>query len=1828
MLPGPSVTPGNITPMALMADDGEEEPPWRRGVGSSSSSSRPGPYSDSGISNRFHRSSYGTRTVPGVPGATEESTTVPYGGLRQHQVVGALNRVPLEDDAEDPAEEAEVEVEVEVEPEEDIEPGDSPFSPEGAAPEGEEEEREDIDISPFSDEERSTDADDYWTLGHNWLIRHHVKPRNYLYVPTGARLDLPVSRNRLKSTRRTNKVYEDGSRETVSDDWIVAMMDGQDNLEMFTRTYRRVRRFPMTPADYALVRRVTVNKDTGEVLADEGREELSDLDHCTRVIPGGATNLKVSYYYVPDTMEDKSWTGTTVFELRPLDEELRAEPCKWEPEDPKKVMTKGQKKQLTGEVSKMEYEDVALWSTLMRAQPPVPRGWRLIFELFCGCALLTRMAQSQGYETCPALDIQNGWDVFRRDHRLYAEQVLEEQRPYLLALGFTCGPWSPWQRMCQDMEKVNQKRQKWLPILRWIRQLARKQMARGGRVLLENPWMSEAWNTRELSELEAEAYSENDFYEVIRVDLCQLGLKDRENKLPHLKPTGLGTNSPGIKKVMAGKRCRRDHVHQPLEGSNQYGRRTLQAARWTNAFCRAVLKGILLDLQGLLQVAFSGEAVIEELEETPGFLDAIHGPEGLEKEVELHEGMDAIERETDPEAEKLRRREWLKISKEERIGIRRLHHMTSHASKPQLQRMLRYAGAAPKVVGAVKYFRCGICERESEEKKPFPVKPPSPYTFNSTVGLDIFEVKDAAEVRYQVLHAVCHGTTYQCGEVLGVAKGVPASSQCLQAFLRFWCVWAGPPNCIVVDRGLHNRGIFQSELEKAGVTFRYAATEAPWELGRTERHGGLLKGIMSRTILAEQIAGLDGLQIVLVESLNTKNRLGNAGGFSPQQWVLGRHPKMEGWPDEDVPEIPVVDEDPMSTFNRRAAVREAARLAWMQEDSQKRIRKAILRQGGSDHQRYRTGDLVNFQRKRGGRPRWYGPARVLVQDEKNVWILHGGVPVVTSTAMVRPSCPEELLEYELLGRRSKGVKRLRGFGYDDVVRSHQMDTQQQQSYMDFRKVERDDMEDDLAQEFRLPYSIPATVPPTEAGGDEESPKRMRQLEKEPIETENEQRPEQVPVPDGDDSISPSTPHSVSPTGTFPAVPIQDTELQRALRDPDRLDGGPQRARTLQIQREMDEALELLLPVLHGEEDRDRSRSPHREGRDRVVNHVVRKEFNCFMVNRSGAKAKAKSRGAQEIIYRKESEEMQRKLDEARGREWSNWVKYKATRQPTTKEVEMLLRKGYKAIPMRWVDIDKNSKLRVPGGPPVEEKLKSRLVMRGDLEEGDFRVDCPTSTQVGVHMLLSYAACTGQALRSGDITSAFLQGAPIDRTLLMKVPHDRIPNENGVGYSHPPGSYLIALMSIYGSRDAPRGFWLALRDELVRQGFHEIEPAMYSLVKDGQFRGLATTHVDDVLWCGDEELQKAMEKVQQRFTFGSTECLGEGEEGSFRFCGRKIQDHGNYISITTPEILQKVKSIHVGEERKREPSAEATAEEQSQMRAVLGSLGWVARLCRPELSYKCSALQGKQSKPCVRDLIDTNKFLAAAQRTSQNGVNFWKGTCDFHQACLLSVTDASHAAEVHMSEIGKPMGHRSQAGRFLLIGNHMVSDVEECNFHILEWNSHALRRVCRSTLQAETLSSMEGSELGNYVRYLMYAMKYPKERDGERLRLWKIAAMDEMDLHLVSDCRSLITYLGNPVQNTVAAKRLAIDLTAMRQDLWRARGSELGEPGIQSEMPTDGTDHLWWISTKDMLSDGLTKQMLWTVIREVAEKGRWKLTSPSIRAGINTGSVKNDGCEDE
>ena len=151
---------------------------------------------------------------------------------------------------------------------------------------------------------------------------------------------------------------------------------------------------------------------------------------------------------------------------------------------------------------------------------------------------------------------------------------------------------------------------------------------------------------------------------------------------------------------------------------------------------------------------------------------------------------------------------------------------------------------------------------------------------------------------------------------------------------------------------------------------------------------------------------------------------------------------------------------------------------------------------------------------------------------------------------------------------------------------------------------------------------------------------------------------------------------------------------------------------------------------------------------------------------------------------------------------------------------------------------------------MPEKWKSRLVIRGDLEQDWFRTDCPTASSTTIHILLSWAATKKYRLKSGDISAAFLQGSPIERLLLIKAPRDGIQVDQTQGAEDiPPYTYMIALMSVYSSKDAPRGFWLALRKDLVGNGLTEVEPAFYTLPDEGVIHGLLCSHVDDLLWAG-------------------------------------------------------------------------------------------------------------------------------------------------------------------------------------------------------------------------------------------------------------------------------------------------------------------------------------------------------------------------------------------
>ena len=316
---------------------------------------------------------------------------------------------------------------------------------------------------------------------------------------------------------------------------------------------------------------------------------------------------------------------------------------------------------------------------------------------------------------------------------------------------------------------------------------------------------------------------------------------------------------------------------------------------------------------------------------------------------------------------------------------------------------------------------------------------------------------------------------------------------------------------------------------------------------------------------------------------------------------------------------------------------------------------------------------------------------------------------------------------------------------------------------------------------------------------------------------------------------------------------------------------------------------------------------------------------------------------------------------ARKKEWGNWGQFKAVDIIPPEDVEEFLRQHpeVEVIPTRWVDTDKSE-------VGEASKLKSRLVARGDLESNQLRTDSPTASQLFLNLIISYAASMGLRLRAGDISAAFLQGAMISRILAMSLPKGGIPDPNVK-----PGSLLVAKKSVYGTRDAPRGFWKALHDTLLKMGLKSVphETSAYYLPgPEGEVHGLLGCHVDDLLWAGGEEMQKVMLKIQEIYKFG----LVEGDE--LKYCGRNIVQNEAGIKVTCPNVLDRTKAIYVSPDRRKQLAEPATAAEISQLRSVVGSLSWLARVCRPDISFDVNQLQAVQQKAQVRHLVEANQIL--------------------------------------------------------------------------------------------------------------------------------------------------------------------------------------------------------------------------------------------------------------
>ena len=82
-----------------------------------------------------------------------------------------------------------------------------------------------------------------------------------------------------------------------------------------------------------------------------------------------------------------------------------------------------------------------------------------------------------------------------------------------------------------------------------------------------------------------------------------------------------------------------------------------------------------------------------------------------------------------------------------------------------------------------------------------------------------------------------------------------------------------------------------------------------------------------------------------------------------------------------------------------------------------------------------------------------------------------------------------------------------------------------------------------------------------------------------------------------------------------------------------------------------------------------------------------------------------------------------------------------------------------------------------------------------------------------------------------------------------------------------------------------------------------------------------------------------------------------------------------------------------------------------------------------------------------------------------------------------------------------------------------------------------------------------------------------DTSSSRYSAWKVAAADHKLICWASDCRGFVDDMNPTSPSIVSDKRLAIDMSALKQGLWRQAGEEVGDVHTSPHIPVGPTDQL-------------------------------------------------------
>ena len=204
---------------------------------------------------------------------------------------------------------------------------------------------------------------------------------------------------------------------------------------------------------------------------------------------------------------------------------------------------------------------------------------------------VTRVCRAFQLQPGDALDLTNGWDLSRVDHRRRALELRAKRKPFMVICSPPCTRFSNLNNLNvavhgAEWERCHlEERRKAVEHLKFSALFMKLQHRDGKYFLFEHPAGANSWEVAEIQQVMNLPGTE-----WRRADLCQYGLttrgEDGVSQIPAKKPTGFMSNSRFVLREL-GRTCSGYHAHQPLMGG-----RARAAQEYTIDLCRAICKGI------------------------------------------------------------------------------------------------------------------------------------------------------------------------------------------------------------------------------------------------------------------------------------------------------------------------------------------------------------------------------------------------------------------------------------------------------------------------------------------------------------------------------------------------------------------------------------------------------------------------------------------------------------------------------------------------------------------------------------------------------------------------------------------------------------------------------------------------------------------------------------------------------------------------------------------------------------------------------------------------------------------------------------------------------------------------------------------------------------------------------------------------------------------------------------------------------------------------------------------------------------------------------------